>query len=82
MEPERLSHFTQQQLQNAGVGDLMRYLSCSATAHGAGLRAMELFLEKYPRAVHASVVRKQLDGFTTKAAVAPGTTTTVDSAAS
>jgi hypothetical protein len=70
---ERLSTLTQSQLTEHAVHDCMKYLACLAT-WGGHEAAAESFLERWPRAVHAPVVKKHLDGFVTKAAVAPGST--------
>ena len=72
---DRLSTLTEQQFRQTAVADCMRLLSCHAATRGAPISAARLFLERYPRAVHAAVIRKSLDDLTTKAAVAAGSTT-------
>lgn len=78
---ERLSTLTDDQFQKAAVADFMRYLSCAAATRGYLPGACELFLQRYPRAVNATVIRKELDGYLTKAAVGAGTTTDASFAA-
>jgi hypothetical protein len=75
MEYERLSSLTQHQRDALGAADCMRYLSALTTSRGANEPAMQSFLNRWPRAVHAPLVRKSLDQYTTKAAVPFGTTT-------
>jgi hypothetical protein len=76
MEPiERLSTLTATQRELQGTADLMRLLSCKTITRGSDAPAMDLFLERWPNAMHAPIVRRTVTDYRTKAAVAPGNTT-------
>jgi len=72
--PLRLADVTKAQLREAHALDYCLWLSCLATTRGAQQQASEIYLERFPRNVSASVVKKSLE-LGTKAATAPGTST-------